>query len=115
MNIELGTGVTKSKSGATKASKALRVVGVMGKALAYVELDFMIAALERHWMAHLRRIMVLKSAVRSLCCGALSTLRSIQERQFNTFSVQCCKVVRLRSRWLRFIYLDTCLPRVEAR
>ncbi len=29
MNIELGTGVTKSESGATKASKALRVVGVM--------------------------------------------------------------------------------------
>ena len=37
MNIELGTGVTKSEPGPTKASKALRVVGVMGKALAYVE------------------------------------------------------------------------------
>ena len=37
MNIELGTGFTKSESGATKASKGLRVVCVMGKALAYVE------------------------------------------------------------------------------
>ncbi len=51
--------------GATIASKALKIFGVLGKAIARV-VHCIMAALERHWKAFPRRAMDLSSTRQSL-------------------------------------------------
>lgn len=53
-------GSLKISVGAANASWALRVVGVLGKALASVAFYYTVAALKRHWMELLRTVIVLK-------------------------------------------------------